>query len=176
MNWNATAGTALEPPAISASAIAPYFTKLIAWASLPPLKKNSLNRISPRRFRPEPVFAESDVFHGPIRDRLALTQVMLSPGAERLSRETLWFCAELLMKPDAKQTAIAFAKELGTYGKDDRSSQYAGRYSNEILKHDIDLLFQKQREKDDRDFVHKVVLGLIALVPSILFFMMWYFG
>jgi hypothetical protein len=119
------------------------------------------------------------VFHGSISDRLALTQVMLSPGAEKLSRETVWFCAELLtmpdpMKHDPKDAAIALAKELGTLNKADRSNQYAGRYSNEVLKHDIDLLFQKQREKDDRDFYHKLILAVIALVPSILMFVMWY--
>lgn len=116
------------------------------------------------------------MFHGPIRDRIALTEILLSPGGEKLSPEVAQFCAELVMKPDAKQSAIAFAKELGTYGKDDRSNQYAGRYSNEILKHDIDLLFQRQREKDDRDFWHKVILALIALVPTVLVFVMWYFG
>lgn len=37
------------------------------------------------------------MFHGPIADRLALTEILLSPGGEQLSRETAKFCADLLM-------------------------------------------------------------------------------
>jgi hypothetical protein len=116
------------------------------------------------------------VFHGPIRDRIALTEILLSPGAERLSFETVQFCAELLMSPDSKESAIEFAKRLGTYNKADRAEQYQGRYSNEILKRNDDLLFQRLRELADREFRHKVILAVIALVPSIIMFAMWYFG
>jgi hypothetical protein len=116
------------------------------------------------------------VFHGPIRDRIVLTEILLSPGAEKLSFETAQFCAELLMKPDPKETAIALAKELGTFNKADRSNQYAGRYSNEILKRNDDLLFQRLRELEDREFRHKVILAVIALVPSVIMFVMWYWG
>jgi hypothetical protein len=79
--------------------------------------------------------------------------------------------------PDPQvESAIEFAKRLGTYNKLDRSNQYSGRYSNEILKHDIDLLFEKYRERDDRDFWHKCILAVIALVPSIIMFIMWFHG
>ncbi len=115
------------------------------------------------------------MFHGSIPNRLALLQVLSAPGGEKLSPETAHFCAELLMT-DPKESAIDLAKRLGTLNKADRSEQYRGRYSNEVLKHDIDLLFQKQREKDDRDFWHKVILALIALIPSILIFVLWYYG
>jgi hypothetical protein len=79
--------------------------------------------------------------------------------------------------PDPKvESAIEYAKQLGTYNKADRSEQYQGRYSTEILKRNDDLLFQRQREFEQRDFWHKLILALVALVPSILLFVMWYFG
>jgi hypothetical protein len=37
------------------------------------------------------------VFHGPIAYRLALTEVLLSPGGEKLSPECAQWCAELVM-------------------------------------------------------------------------------
>jgi hypothetical protein len=40
------------------------------------------------------------VFHGPLRDRLLLTEILLSPGGERLSRECAKLCAVLLMDRD----------------------------------------------------------------------------
>lgn len=80
------------------------------------------------------------------------------------------------MSEPPNDPAIELAKKLGTYNKADRSQQYYGRYSNEILKRNDDLLFQKLREMEEREFRHKVILALIALVPSIIMFVMWYFG
>lgn len=40
------------------------------------------------------------MFHGPISDRIALTQILLSPGGEKLSRECAQLCAVLLMERD----------------------------------------------------------------------------
>ena len=74
------------------------------------------------------------------------------------------------------ESAIEFAKQLGTFNKTDRSNQYAGRYSNEILKRNDDLLFQRLRELDEREFRHKLILAIVALVPTILVFVMWYYG
>lgn len=107
------------------------------------------------------------MFHGPIRDRLALTRILLAPGGWKLSFETAKFCAELLAMPDPKEAAIARAKELGTLNKVDRSVQYQGRYSNEILKRNDDLLFQKLREFEDREFRHKMILLALSWAPGI---------
>lgn len=82
------------------------------------------------------------------------------------------------MKSDSSkaQAAIDYAKRLGTFNKADRSEQYSGRYSNEILKRNDDLLFQRFREMEQREFRHKVILGVLALIPTLLVFVMWYFG
>jgi hypothetical protein len=80
------------------------------------------------------------------------------------------------MRDPKVESAIDYAKRLGTFNKIDRSEQYQGRYSNDILKRNDDLLFQKLREYEDRDFRHKVILGVLAIVPSVLLFVMWYFG
>lgn len=79
-------------------------------------------------------------------------------------------------KSSKTEAAIEYAKRLGTFNKIDRSEQYAGRYSNEILKRNDDLLFQKLREIEEREFWHKLILGVLALLPSALVFVMWYFG
>ena len=84
----------------------------------------------------------------------------------------------MAMSSDRSKTAAAieYAKQLGTYNKTDRSQQYAGRYSNEILKRNDDLLFQRLREFEQREFRHKLILGFVALLPTVLVFVMWYFG
>jgi len=82
------------------------------------------------------------------------------------------------MQPDVKtQEAIDRAKECGTYQKTSRSGQYllpvdeiAAR--RKLLNND-DLIFEKLRDKDNRDFWHKCVLYSLALVPNILAFLMW---
>lgn len=74
------------------------------------------------------------------------------------------------------ESPIDLAKRLGTYNKVDRSEQYAGRYSNEILKRNDDLLFQRLRELEQREFYHKLILGLVALVPTLMIFIMWWFN
>lgn len=79
------------------------------------------------------------------------------------------------MSEERTESAIDLAKRLGTYNKADRSQQYAGRYSNEILKRNDDLLFQRFREMEQREFRHKLILGIVALVPTALIFIMWFF-
>jgi hypothetical protein len=52
------------------------------------------------------------VFHGPLADRIALTEILLSPGGEKLSREAARVCAVLMSMPDPKaQSAIEFEIE-----------------------------------------------------------------
>lgn len=80
------------------------------------------------------------------------------------------------MRDPKLESPIEYAKRIGTFEKLDRSKQYAGRYSNEILKRNDDLLFQRLREHEEREFRHKLILGVVALVPSILCFVMWYYG
>jgi hypothetical protein len=72
------------------------------------------------------------------------------------------------MSEEQKQAAIDLAKQLGTYKQADRAAQYAGRYSNEILKRNDDLLFQRQREYENRQFWHKLVLLVVGLIPTVL--------
>jgi len=78
--------------------------------------------------------------------------------------------------PDPRvEAAVELAKRIGTYKKTDRSEQYAGRYSNEILKRNDDLLFQRLRELSDREFRHKLILAVIALVPTLVWLVTWLF-
>jgi hypothetical protein len=106
----------------------------------------------------------------------AVLTVGMSKGAERLSSNARRICAVLLTSapdPDPVQdpkieSAIEYAKRLGTYKELDRSRQYAGRYSNEVLKHDIDLLFEMKREQEKREFRHKLILGLVGLLNTLL--------
>lgn len=74
------------------------------------------------------------------------------------------------------ETAVELAKRLGTYGKSDRSRQYEGRYSNEVLLRNDNLVFQRIREIEEQQFRHNVILALLALVAPVLAFTMWYFG
>jgi hypothetical protein len=53
------------------------------------------------------------VFHGPIRDRLALTKILLAPGGERLSPETAQWCAQLLMDSQVEQAKRKYANPRG---------------------------------------------------------------
>lgn len=109
---------------------------------------------------------------------IAFTDIRMSLGGQALSHEACAICAVLIMSmPDPKlESAVEYAKRLGTYNKLDRSQQYAGRYSNEILKRNDDLLFERLRKHEEREFRHRLILGLIALVPTILVFVMWYYG
>jgi hypothetical protein len=77
------------------------------------------------------------------------------------------------------QEAIELAKRLGTYGKHDRSEQYQGRYSNEVLLRNDNLQFAKLRELEDRQFWHGVAIAVVtaalARLPEFVVFVMQFF-
>ena len=106
----------------------------------------------------------------------ALADIRASPGGDKLSEDCCHVLALIVAMQDPKiESAIEYAKTLGTFNEIDRSRQYAGRYSNEILKRNDDLLFQKLREYEERDFRHKLILAVIGLGNTALWFVMWYF-
>lgn len=69
--------------------------------------------------------------------------------------------------------AIALAKRLGTYGKHDRSPQYEEeRYSSEKLLRNVNLIFAKLREHEDRELRSQIIVALVtaalARMPEII--------
>jgi len=72
------------------------------------------------------------------------------------------------------QAAIELAKRLGTYGKHDRSKQYTERYSSEVLLRNINLIFAKLREREDRELWGQIIVALVtaalARLPEIVLF------
>jgi hypothetical protein len=73
---------------------------------------------------------------------------------------------------------IEEAKRLGTYGKFDRSAQYAGRsYSPALLLKNDDLAFYKIRKLESR-WHPLIVVGFAAFIarsPEIVAFVLRYF-
>jgi hypothetical protein len=107
------------------------------------------------------------VFHGPIRERLALTKILLAPGGERLSEEFAQICMVLMMDP--KEAAIEVAKRLGTYNKADRSAQYSpdtvvptGR---QLLSND-NLIFEKLRLRENLELRNQLITIVASAIVS----------
>jgi hypothetical protein len=75
------------------------------------------------------------------------------------------------MRDPLMESPIDYAKRIGTYKQDDRSKQYEGRYSNEILRRNDDLLFERQRKAERRRTWDKLLLlvaaALIANAPKL---------
>jgi hypothetical protein len=70
--------------------------------------------------------------------------------------------------PDPQvQTAVELAKRVGTYGEDDRTAQYQGRYSTDSLLKNDNLIFCRLRQAENERFRHRVVLGILALLQTI---------
>jgi hypothetical protein len=71
---------------------------------------------------------------------------------------------------------IKYAKRIGTYGQIDRSAQYEGRYSTEVLRRNDDILFARWRQEEKvrlRDqailiCVSAFVAALISWAPKII--------
>jgi len=63
---------------------------------------------------------------------------------------------------------IAYAKRIGTYGKDDRSKQYElQRYSSATLLKNDNLAFQKIRKLESDRFWHAVlIIGFYAVIGN----------
>jgi hypothetical protein len=67
--------------------------------------------------------------------------------------------------PDPKvEAAIELAKRVGTYGKIDRSKQYEGRYSNEVLLRNDNLQFSRLRKLEKQRFRHSILVAVISAV------------
>jgi hypothetical protein len=83
------------------------------------------------------------------------------------------------MKDPQLESAIDTAKRLGTYGKLDRSKQYEGRYSPELLLRNDNEVFRQLREDREDRFRHRLItMGLSALLawaPKIVVFLLKFF-
>jgi hypothetical protein len=65
--------------------------------------------------------------------------------------------------PDPKvETAIEYAKRLGTFNEFDRSKQYEGRYGTEQLRRNDNLVFARLRKIESEKFWHKVCLAILT--------------
>lgn len=88
----------------------------------------------------------------------------------------LWSNLHKPVIPDPKfESAIDYAKRIGTYDKDDRSQQYVGELDHldgvllrRKLQSKYDELFAKQRSLEKLKFRHAVVIIFIARAPEII--------
>ncbi len=63
-----------------------------------------------------------------------------------------------------QENPIERAKRLGTYGKLDRSKQYEGRYSPEMLLRSQDHAWKRIREGEQLRFRRAIVLMVVSAV------------
>ena len=96
---------------------------------------------------------------------IALVDLRSSPGGDQLCYESRRLCALLISMPDPRvESPIEFAKRIGTYGKIDRSKQYEGRYSNEVLLRNDNLQFKRLREMERLQLRNALVVLIVSAV------------
>jgi hypothetical protein len=102
------------------------------------------------------------VFHGSIAYRIALTEVLLSPGGERLTPETAHFCAELLMMTPNQHR-----------GKLDKQAlQYTDATPHVVLNqlNELGTTTRRERDRMQRDLMNLKLRNsvVVAVVTAVL--------
>jgi len=106
------------------------------------------------------------VFHGPIRDRIQLTRVLLAPGGEKLSPETVWFCAVLLMEKEPYYRGDKTEKR--EFPRD--SPQGIAKSLNHY--HHVNQGLIRDRDQMNLKLRNAIVLTIFGWLPSIAAFVL----
>ena len=92
--------------------------------------------------------------------------VRASEGSEKLSPEGVLLVSLLLYEPPMRdpklESPIELAKRLGTYGKIDRSKQYEGRYSAELLLRSDNHQWARLRKLEKERLRNGILLAIIS--------------